>query len=160
MAPASDQVPEGDNDTVEVQRGSVGALDHLTRMVGDIWNMLGLTHDEAAARPEIRASLEDAAAALAVFEQWLRDPSARPPTAQLRRITADLGARRKRERTETLNRTAAGAAPPDTAIAELDALRFADRMVHHAAKATSYLAPLDRAASPDTASGDVAEEPS
>ena len=154
------QVPEGDNDTVEVQRGSVGALDHLTRMVGDIWNMLGLTHDEAAARPEVRAYLEDAAAALAVFEQWLRDPSARPPTEQLKRITADLGARRKRERTETLNRTAAGAAPPDTAIAELDALRSADRMVHHAAKATSYLAPLDRAASPDTASGDVAEEPS
>ena len=154
------QVPEGDEDTVEVQRGSVGALDHLTRMVGDIWNMLRLTHSEAAARPEVRAYLADAAAAIEIFEQWLRDPSAPPPTAHLKRITADLGARRKQERTETLNRTAAGAAPPDTAIAELDALRFADRMVHHAAKATSYLTRADHATPADTASGDVADEPS
>jgi hypothetical protein len=154
------QVPEGDRETVEVQRGSVGALDHVTRMVGDVQNMLRLAHQEATARPEVRAYLADAAAAIEVFEQWLRDPSAPPPTAHLRRVTADLGARRKQERTETLNRTASGAAPPDAAIAELDALRFADRMVHHAAKATSYLTRVDRASPADTASGDVADEPS
>jgi phosphate:Na+ symporter len=154
------QVPEGDRETVDIQRGSVGTLDHLTRMVGDIQNMLRLAHQEATARPEVRAYLADAAAAIEVFEQWLRDPSAPPPTAHLTRVTADLGARRKQERTETLNRTASGAAPPDAAIAELDALRFADRMVHHAAKATSYLTRADHATPADTASGDVADEPS
>jgi phosphate:Na+ symporter len=155
-------VPEGEEGTVEMQRGTVGALDHLTRMAGDVRNLLRASRGQTLARTEVRRYLDDAAGAVATLEAWLHDPAAPPPTAELRRISADLGARRKRERSETLNRTATGGTAPDIAIAELDALRAADRIVHHAAKAAAYLAP--RNGSPTMAGGaagaDVAEEPS
>ena len=153
------QVPEGDGATVELQRGSVGALDHLTRMVGDVRNLRRAYRAEAVERAEVRTYLEDAAAAIECFDRWLRDPTTPPPTAELKRASADLGARRKHERTETLNRTASGGSAPDVAIAELDALRYADRMVHHAAKASSYLTPRAAASATETASADVADEP-
>ena len=158
------QVPEGDADTVELQRGTVGALDHLTRLVGDVRNLLPAARNMTALPQVVRTYLSDAQTAIEVFDRWLRNQDSPPPLAELKRISASLGARRKQERSETLNRTAAGGTTPDTAIAELDALRYADRMVHHAAKAASYLAVrvngAARVAPVDNASRDIADEPS
>jgi phosphate:Na+ symporter len=158
------QVPDGDSDTVELQRGTVGALDHLTRLLGDVRNLLPASRNIDAFPPVVRTYLSDAQTAIEVFDNWLRNQDAPPPLAELKRISASLGARRKQERSETLNRTAAGETTPDTAIAELDALRYADRMVHHAAKAASYLAVRVNGAAhvapADNASSDIADEPS
>jgi len=158
------QVPEGDDATVEMQRGTVGALDHLTRMVGDVRNLLPAARDMTLLPPTVREYISDAKSAIELFDTWLRNPDSTPPLAELKRISSSLGARRKQERSETLNRTAAGGTTPDTAIAELDALRYADRMVHHAAKAASYLTVrvngAARATPADSASSDIAEEPS
>lgn len=158
------QVPEGDEATVEMQRGTVGALDHLTRMVGDVRNLLPAARGMAQLRPAVSEYLADAKAAIEIFESWLRNPDSPPPLHELKRISAALGVRRKQERSETLSRTAAGGTTPDTAIAELDALRYADRMVHHAAKAASYLTVRTngtaRTAPADNVSADIAEEPS
>jgi phosphate:Na+ symporter len=158
------QVPDGDSDTVELQRGTVGALDHLTRLLGDVRNLLPASRNIDVFPPVVRTYLSDAQTAIEVFDNWLRNQDAPPPLAELKRISASLGARRKQERSETLNRTAAGETTPDTAIAELDALRYADRMVHHAAKAASYLAVRVNGAAhvapADNASSDIADEPS
>lgn len=134
------QVPEGDRATVEMQRGTIGALDHLARLVGDVRNLRRAAHGGAFRSPAVRAYLDDASAAVTTLRDWLRAMDAPCPLQALRATSASLGARRKAERTDTLNRTAAGSTAPDRAIADLDALRYADRMAHHAAKAAGYLA--------------------
>lgn len=151
-------VPEGDRATVELQRGSVGALDHLTRMVGDVRNLRRTAHPAGAA-PEVDAYLGEAAVALEAFRAWLADPSGPAPVAPLKAASAALGARRKAERSAALNRTATGALDPERAIRALDAMRYADRMAHHAAKAAGYLGSHGADATPESASRQEQDEP-
>lgn len=134
------QVPEGDRATVDMQRGTIGALDHLARLVGDVRNLRRAAQGGAFRSPAVRSYLEEAATAVETLRDWLRGMDAPCPLHELRAVSSSLGARRKAERTDTLNRTATGATAPDRAIADLDALRYADRMAHHAAKAAGYLA--------------------
>ncbi len=147
------QVPEGDRATVEMQRGTIGALDHLARLVGDVRNLRRAAEGGAFRSPAVRAYLDDAASAVRTLRDWLRTMDPPCPLHELRAASASLGARRKAERSETLNRTAAGATAPDRAIADLDALRYADRMAHHAAKAAAYLAARTNGATPHASGG-------
>jgi phosphate:Na+ symporter len=151
-------VPEGDRGTVDLQRGSVGALDHLARLVGDVRNLRRIGHAPATA-PEVDEYLAEAAAALEAFRSWLADPSSPLPLASLKAASSALGARRKAERTAALNRTATGALDPERAIRGLDAMRYADHMAHHAAKAASYLAGNGATRAPGTAGAQEQDEP-
>ncbi len=133
------QVPEGDQTTLELQLATVGALDHFSRMVGDMQHLLPVVRGEWAMGPELRGCFSDATAALEVLAAWLTDSAQPSPAAQLAAQAKALSARRSAERGATLARTAAGATAPETAMAQLEALRQVDRLVHHAAKAAEYL---------------------
>ena len=58
------QVPEGDAGTVLMQRDSVAALDHLTRLVGDIEHLRPVLAGEAALRPRVTQTTAEARDAL------------------------------------------------------------------------------------------------
>jgi len=93
-------VPEGDRGTVDLQRGSVGALDHLARLVGDVRNLRRIGHAPATA-PEVDEYLAEAAAALEAFRSWLADPSSPLPRA----TSPATGRRAHRARPERRSRT-------------------------------------------------------
>ena len=158
------QVPEGDAGPVGMQRESVAALDHLTRLVGDIEHLRPALSGQAALRPRVTQTTAEARDALVAFGTWLADTERPAPTEALRAASRTIGARRKLDRAETLASTATGAVTPEDALAELEALRQLDRMVHHAAKAAGYLAVRTNGATihPEpgpTAAGDAADEP-
>jgi phosphate:Na+ symporter len=133
------QVPEGDAGTVRMQRDSVAALDHLTRLVGDIEHLRPALEGQVALRPRVTQTTAEARDALQAFGAWLADTARPVPTEPLRAASRAIGARRKLDRAETLASTATGTVTPEDALAELEALRQLDRMVHHAAKAAGYL---------------------
>lgn len=74
------------------------------------------------------------------IERWLRSPEGEPPITEAAELTAGIAEGRRSARLELMDVTATGKLLPDDALAEMDALRWVDRVVYHICRAALRLA--------------------
>jgi phosphate:Na+ symporter len=116
----------------------VHAVDHLERLIQ-------AAHDDGAASllqydAELRALAGSVAARLEAPLAWFRAPEGPPPVALLEETSRGVAQTRRDQRPRVLERTVTGGATPDAALAQLDAMRWVDRLAYHAWRAGHHLA--------------------
>src|SRR5690606_11266952 len=118
------------------------ALDHISQLLDTCREPL----PPATVRQEplLRDIAARTAAELAAAERWPkadgkeREAPGTAPVESLRAASSAIAVRRKAERARTLDRTAEGAPDRDRALAQIDALRWLDRIGYHVWRAAHH----------------------
>lgn len=88
--------------------------------------------------PALTEMAAGVAAMLRDAEQWLKEEGT-APVDPLAAASRAIAVRRRAERARTLENTAAGKLDPDRALAEIEALRWLDRLGYHTWRAAHHL---------------------
>lgn len=133
-------VRTADTGSVEHQRhlSVLHAIDHLDRLVDAL-------RDDAprlvlAREPRLQVLAEDLAARLGAPLAWLRGERERSPLEEVREMSRIMAEHRRTQRPIVMAETATGALDPDVALAQLDAMRWLDRLGYHVWRTLEHLA--------------------
>lgn len=113
------------------------ALDHFDRMVEALRDRV----PERMVRrdPDMHAFALRLADRLAVPLAWLRGEVGSVPIGEIRGMSQRMAETRRDHRPRIMAQTATGEIDPDTALAQLDAMRWLDRVAYHTWRATEHL---------------------
>lgn len=131
------------------------AIDHLDRLIERLRTGTPArpVHEEAFDRLRTRAAVD-----LKVVLDWLRSRDGDPPPFESEALASEVARLRRTERRRILEATAAGAVDPDTALAQLEAMRWLDSSLYHVWRTVHHLAGpharADREGDPEHAGAD------
>jgi phosphate:Na+ symporter len=124
------------------QISTVHALDHLYRMADDATeiNRIGVARHHKA----LRATCEDLAAVMETIATEIRTADVEPDVERAAAFSQRLADERRSARPAILEATAARTVDPDTALAELAAQRWLDRIAYHVWRTSYHLREMTR----------------
>jgi len=124
------------------QISTVHALDHLTRMVGDSRDLKRLSATRR--NRNLKATCEELAALLVKLAPELKDADKEPDVESAQAFSSRLADERRTARPAILEATAARTVDPETALAELAAQRWLDRLAYHVWRSSFHLREMTR----------------
>jgi phosphate:Na+ symporter len=124
------------------QISTVHALDHLHRLANETWDIkrLQITREHSA----LRKNGEELAGLAASLVAQLRDPELQPDVEAAQEFSERLADERRTARPAILEATAARSIDPDTALGELAAQRWLDRLAYHVWRSMYHLREMTR----------------
>jgi phosphate:Na+ symporter len=125
------------------------ALDHFDRMVEAL--RAEDPRHVVLAHPRLQQFASELAKQLTTALRWLRGELPEAPLEEVRRMSRLMAETRRDQRPRVMTETAAGNIDPETALAQLDAMRWLDRLAYHTWRALEHLGSDDGSAEPGAA---------
>lgn len=116
---------------------SLHAIDHVTRLIEACRES---EPARASSRdPQLRELSLRLGDALRATRDWLSVPAGPSPVPELERTSSQIAALRREQRALVLERIARGGVDPDETLAELEAMRWIDRIAYHLWRTAHHL---------------------
>jgi phosphate:Na+ symporter len=132
------------------------AIDHLDRLAE---RLRAHTPRRPVAEPTFDALRSRAAAELDAVQAWLATDGDAPPVALAEALSRAVAERRRGQRADVLEATAAGSVEPGMALEQLEAVRWLDSALYHVWRAVHHLAEAGGHVAPAAANGTAAGRP-
>lgn len=114
------------------------AIDHLERLTDALRDTSPLT--PISRNPQLQELSRRILPGISMLRTWIEDQATDPPINAIQETSIFVAETRRQDRPAILARTAEGATDPDTALRQLDAARWLDRLAYHIWRATVHLA--------------------
>jgi phosphate:Na+ symporter len=94
----------------------------------------------ARGNPTLAGPIDSLLDALAETDRWLRDHDSTAPVSRVAAIADSLAETRRSQRDDVLRDTATRDIEPDAAVAQLEAMRWIDRLAYHIGRTVHHMA--------------------
>jgi phosphate:Na+ symporter len=94
----------------------------------------------ARGNPTLAGPIDGLLDALAQTDRWLRDHDSQAPVSRVTAIADSLAETRRSQRDDVLRDTATRDIEPDAAVAQLEAMRWIDRLAYHVGRTVHHMA--------------------